>query len=40
MYSIEFEDGWNKNFKKLDKTLQQTLIKKIEKQINETKIRH
>jgi len=40
MYSIEFQNGWNKNFKKFDKNIQEILIKKIEKQINETNPRH
>jgi mRNA-degrading endonuclease RelE of RelBE toxin-antitoxin system len=40
MYSIEFYPGWDKHFNKFDRNTRQTLTKKIEKQISETKARH
>lgn len=40
MYKVNFVEGWDKNFKKFDKNTQQIIIKKIEKQIEETKTRH
>lgn len=39
-YSIIFFPDWDIHFSKMDKSVQEIILKKIEKQSNETKTRH
>ncbi len=39
-YSLEYRDGWDRHYSKMDKSVQLIIWKKIQQQKNETGMRH